>query len=99
MDNIIEKYKAFWATGQKQFDEQKVEGVKYVGLLEGLYCQKENEDALIKELEIIYPAKKKVLKCEDCDSTEGVTTDIYGRYICIDCMETLMSEGFYDKQD
>lgn len=47
---VMEQNGAFFAFGTKQFDEQKVDGVKYVSFDSGLICPKENADKLNKEL-------------------------------------------------
>jgi hypothetical protein len=47
------KYGAFFAFSNKQFDEQKKEGIKYVSIPGGLICPKENALALIRELNTI----------------------------------------------
>jgi len=47
---------AFFAFSDKQFDEQKKEGVEYVSMYAGLICPKENTDTLHTELENIYKA-------------------------------------------
>lgn len=44
---------SFFAFSQKQFDESKNEGVKYVDLGAGLICPKENVDKLVNGLEQI----------------------------------------------
>ncbi len=44
---------AFFAFGNKQFLEARVEGVKYLSVGGGLYCPKENYDQLEKGLEKI----------------------------------------------
>jgi len=45
---------AFFAFGQKQFDEKKVEGVKYVALDGGLIVPAENAKALLQGLSTIH---------------------------------------------
>jgi hypothetical protein len=47
---------AFWAFGQKQFDEKKKEGVKYVSLGAGCVCPKDQVNALLDGLESITAA-------------------------------------------
>lgn len=47
---------AFWAFGDKQFDEQKKEGVKYVSLGAGCICPKDQVNALLDGLESITAA-------------------------------------------
>lgn len=42
---------AFFAFSNKQFDEAKKEGIKYVSMGAGLICPKENADTLAKELD------------------------------------------------
>jgi len=50
----FDKYGAFFAFGQKQFDEKAVEGVKYVQTGSGMIVPKENVQILMDELERIY---------------------------------------------
>lgn len=46
----FEKAWAFFCFGQAQFDEKKVEGIKYVDLWAWLICPKENVITLVDEL-------------------------------------------------
>lgn len=48
--DIIKQNGAFFAFGNKQFDEQKVAGVKYVSMGNGFICPKENADKLNREI-------------------------------------------------
>lgn len=50
----FDKYGAFFAFSQKQFNEAKKEGVKYIATGSGMIVPKENVDVLMKELEDIY---------------------------------------------
>jgi uncharacterized Fe-S cluster-containing radical SAM superfamily protein len=50
ISNLFEELGAFFAFGQKQFDEKKKEGVKYVALDGGMICPKENINLLIEGL-------------------------------------------------
>lgn len=45
---------AFFAFGNKQFEEKKKEGVKYASLGHGLICPTENAQKVINGLETIY---------------------------------------------
>ena len=45
---------AFFAFGNKQFDEKKQEGVIYVSMASGLLCPKENANQLFQDFEKIY---------------------------------------------
>lgn len=47
---------AFFAFGNQQFLESRIEGVKYVHAGGGLYCPKQNFDQLDKGLDIIQQA-------------------------------------------
>lgn len=47
---------AFFAFGQKQFDEKKKEGITYVNMGAGLICPKDKADELEASLENIYEA-------------------------------------------
>ena len=48
--DIFEENGAFFAFGDKQFEEKKVEGVKYVSIGMGLIAPKENADKMMKDL-------------------------------------------------
>lgn len=50
----FDKYGAFFAFGQKQFDEKAVQGVKYVQTGSGMIVPKENVQTLMDESERIY---------------------------------------------
>lgn len=52
--NALEKTGAFFAFGQKQFNEQKKEGVTYVSMGSGLICPEENAAELNELLENNY---------------------------------------------
>ncbi len=45
---------AFFAFSNKQFEEKKKEGVKYVALASGLVCPKENSQTVLQQFETIY---------------------------------------------
>ena len=49
----LKKQGAFFAFGQRQFDEAKKEGVKYVRLFGGLICPKDNAEKLLENLDRI----------------------------------------------
>jgi len=51
---LFERYGAFFAFGNKQFDEQKEDGVKYVDLGAGLIAPKETYKDLIEDLNNIH---------------------------------------------
>ncbi len=51
---LFDKTGSFFAFSQKQFDEAKKEGVKYVRLSFGLICPKDEAKTVIKELEEIH---------------------------------------------
>lgn len=48
MAELWAKNGAFWAFSNKQFDEQKKPGVKYVQLMNGLVCPDENALAVMQ---------------------------------------------------
>lgn len=56
---LFEETKAFFAFGQKQFDEKKQPGVDYVHLFGGLICPKENAKQLADGLNSIYEEAKR----------------------------------------
>ena len=45
---------AFFAFGNKQFNEQKKEGVKYINMQGGLICPEQNVELLINSLDEIW---------------------------------------------
>lgn len=47
---IFNKYGVFFAFSNKQFDEAKEEGVKYVSMKMGMICPEKNVQAFTKEL-------------------------------------------------
>ena len=58
ISEAIKKSGAFWAFGEKQFEEQKKEGVKYASLGAGLICPVDNAQELLKEIERISKEEK-----------------------------------------
>lgn len=52
--DLFEVTGSFFAFGQKQFDEQKIDGVKYVSLGAGLICPKGHAKKVIEEIDRIY---------------------------------------------
>lgn len=50
----FERHGAFFAFGQKQFNEQRREGVDYVNMGMGLLCPETNVQQLIEELDQVY---------------------------------------------
>ena len=48
---------AFFAFSKDQFDQSKVEGVKYVSLFSGLVCPKENAKQLLAKLNQLHDEK------------------------------------------
>lgn len=53
---LFEETGAFFAFSQKQFDEQKKPGVKYVNCGMGMLCPKDSAKALFAGLDAIYKA-------------------------------------------
>jgi len=53
-NKAIDEAGAFFAFSNKQFDEVKKDGIKYVDVGGGLICNKETADKLAKELKTIY---------------------------------------------
>lgn len=51
INEAMEKAGAFWAFGQKQFDERKDEGVEYVSLGGGLVSEKDKASQLIEDMD------------------------------------------------
>lgn len=50
---LIEKYGAFYALGQKQFNEKKQVGVEYSHIFAGLMCPKSNVDAFLADFKAL----------------------------------------------
>jgi hypothetical protein len=50
----FEENKAFFAFGQDQFNEQKIDGIEYVSMGAGLICPKENAKRLDNQLKDAY---------------------------------------------
>ncbi len=54
MTAIFEKYGAFFAFSDKQFNEQKKEGVEYVQTEAGMICPKEHVKTVLSDIENNY---------------------------------------------
>jgi len=99
---IMDRLGAFYAFGQKQFDDAKVEGVKYITNGSGLVCPKVNYKQLQEELNQNY---KNALKQ---DMKENNIDDIILRelinYECFydgdlsECLNTLKDYRVSEKQ-
>jgi hypothetical protein len=75
---------AFWAFGQKQFDEKKKEGVNYVSLGAGCVCPKDQVSALLDGLDAITAAGVKA------DVEENGAANIMRReYFNYECQITM----------
>lgn len=48
--DLMQKHKAFWAIGDEQFNEKKVDGVTYTQLVSGMIVPVDEADALLKGL-------------------------------------------------
>jgi len=93
----IDEAGAFFAFSNKQFNEQKQEGVQYVKLMAGLICPKENAKDLVEKLSEIYKegikldlaenGKEGVIKRELSNHECYYTGDISG------CEEALSDYG------
>ena len=59
ISEAIKENGAFFAFGQKRFEEQKKEGVKYASVGAGLICPADNVKELLKEIERISKEEKK----------------------------------------
>lgn len=62
ISQVLSQNGAFFAFSDKQFNEQKQEGIKYVSMGAGLICPKENADKLNKELDIAIKETKQAEK-------------------------------------
>jgi hypothetical protein len=76
----FDKHGAFFAFGQKQFDEKKVEGVVYTSTRSGMIAPKENMAELIKELNEIYHASIAQDIAEN--GIDGIISRELGNYEC-----------------
>lgn len=59
IEKVLDNNGAFWAFGDNQFKEQRVDGVAYVSLGAGLICPRENVEKLEKELNEAIAEKKR----------------------------------------
>jgi len=50
ISSIIKEYGAFWAFGNKQLEEQKKEGIRYMSLGAGLVCPVDHAKKLVDDL-------------------------------------------------
>jgi hypothetical protein len=66
----MEKHGAFWAFSNKQLDEQKKEGVEYVGLNGGLVCPKDSVKQLMKD--VVSAGKEKAQEDLDANSKKEI---------------------------
>jgi len=48
---VLNRMGAFWAFSDKQFKEQKKEGIKYIDLGAGMVCDEKNAEQLVNEME------------------------------------------------
>jgi hypothetical protein len=98
----FDKHGAFFAFGQKQFDEKKVEGVVYASTGSGMIAPKENMAELIKELNEIYHASIAQDIAEN--GIDGIISRELGNYECDytgnidDAVEALEDYGIIREQ-
>jgi hypothetical protein len=64
IDEVIKSYGGFFAFGEKQFNEQKKEGIKYTSCGMGLICPSDNVENMMKEIETTSKETKKAEKKE-----------------------------------
>lgn len=62
VSEVLEKHGAFWAFSDKQFNEQKKDGVRYVSCGAGLIAPKDNIDNFTKELDKAIKETKRIEK-------------------------------------
>ena len=84
---LFEETGSFFAFGQKQFDEKKKEGIKYVNMGSGLLCPKETAQKLHDGLDKIYieaikedfaeNGAKKIIEREYFNYETQITMDNY----------------------
>lgn len=94
----FKKAGAFFAFSDKQFEEEKKEGVKYVSMGAGLICPKETADQLVKDLK---NATKNGIKKDIEENGEGkiIARELRNHeafYTCdiSDTMRALKAYGF-----
>lgn len=99
---LLEKVGAFFAFGQKQFDEQKVEGVKYYSLRAGLFVPQGKENELTEGLAEISKKGREADLAEN--GIKGIIHRELGNYECqISCdmtpaVEALEPYGITENQ-
>ena len=64
ISKVLNDNGAFWAFSDKQFNEQKKEGVKYVSMGAGIICPKDNVKKLIDEMDVTTKEIKKEEKAK-----------------------------------
>lgn len=99
---LFEKTGSFFAFGDKQFNEAKKEGVKYVSLGAGLICPKENVDLLLNGLKAIN--KKAIAKDLKENGKEAIIIRELYNHECfyvgdiLNAIEALKPYGFSDDE-
>lgn len=88
---LFETTGAFWAFGQKQFDEAKKEGVRYVSLGAGCVCPKDQVNTLLDGLENIIDAGVKADVEEN--GAEAIIRREYFNHECQISMDTSCAVG------
>lgn len=98
----FKKHGAFFAFSGSQFNENKIEGVKYADCGHGLICPKDNADALIKELDEIN--KNGIKQDIEENGIEKIIKRELGNYECYytgeidDAVEALEDYGITREQ-
>lgn len=83
---LFDRLGAFFAFGQKSFDEKRREGVKYVNMGAGLLCPKDNAQALANGLEEIQT--KGIAQDIAENGAEGIIEREYFNHECQITMST-----------
>lgn len=102
LENIYRENGAFFAFNDAQFEEAKVDGVKYVRLFAGLICPKGNAKKLIAEIEaaidekVAYDKKNRtkedIILHELCNHEAFYVGDIQ------DTADALVAYGYTDEE-
>lgn len=98
---------AFFAFGNRQFDEKKQEGVTYVSLASGLICPKEKAKTVVTQFELIYNeavrqqvaefGAKEIIAHEYFNHETQITMDVTQVYDALETHIELFPELFTDE--
>jgi len=57
---LFDKMNVFFCFGKKQFDEKKIQGIKYIDLGFGMVCPIDNKNEFIEKLKEIYKKEREI---------------------------------------